>query len=152
MFVRLQSEPFDPGAEANAFLKGREAAGAFVSFVGTVRSTPENPIETLTLEHYPALAQKQITRFADKAMARFDLIDIGVIHRFGTMAPGDVIVIVLALSAHRQAAFDGANYVMDWLKTDAPFWKRETGPDGESWVAAKDVDDAAREKWRRTET
>ena len=152
MFVRLQSEPFDPGAETNAFLKDREAAGAFVSFVGTVRSTPENPIESMTLEHYPALAQKQIARFAAEALERFDLIDIGVIHRFGTMVPGEVIVIVLALSAHRQAAFDGANYVMDWLKTDAPFWKRETGPDGHGWVGAKAEDDAAREKWRRTET
>lgn len=147
MFVRLQSDPFDPGAETNAFLDGRAEAGAFVSFVGTVRSTPENPIETMTLEHYPALAQKQITRFAAEALERFALIDIGVIHRFGTMRPGEVIVIVMALSAHRQAAFDGANYVMDWLKTDAPFWKRETGPDGAAWVAAKDTDDAARDKW-----
>ena len=152
MFVRLQSDPFDPGAESNAFLDGRAEAGAFVSFVGTVRSTPDKPIETLTLEHYPALAQKQIERFANEAMARFDLVDIGVVHRFGTMRPGEVIVIVLALSAHRQAAFDGANYVMDWLKTDAPFWKREAGPVGTEWVAAKDEDDAARDKWHRDET
>ncbi len=149
MFVHLQSEPFDPGAETNAFLKDRDAAGAFVSFVGTVRSTPDKPIETMTLEHYPALAQKQIERFATEAMERFELIDIGVIHRFGTMRPGEVIVIVMALSAHRQAAFEGASYVMDWLKTDAPFWKRETGPGGSSeWVAARDEDDTARDRWR----
>jgi molybdopterin synthase catalytic subunit len=148
MFVRLQSEPFDPGVETNAFLKDRETAGALVSFVGTVRSTPERPITSMTLEHYPALAQKQITRFAKDALDRFGLIDIGVIHRFGTMRPGEVIVIVLALSAHRQAAFDGASYVMDWLKTDAPFWKRETGPNGATWVAAKAEDEDARNKWK----
>lgn len=148
MFVRLQSEPFDPGAETNAFLKDRAEAGAFVSFVGTVRSTPDKPVRTMTLEHYPALAQKQIERFASEAMARFDLIDIGVIHRFGPMTPGEVIVIVMALSAHRHAAFDGASYVMDWLKTDAPFWKRETGPDGTVWVDAKTEDDDARERWQ----
>jgi molybdopterin synthase catalytic subunit len=148
MFVRLQSDPFDPGAETNAFLAARSEAGAFVSFGGTVRSTAEKPVAALTLEHYPALAQKQIERFATKAISRFGLVDIGVIHRFGTLRPGEVIVMVMALSAHRQAAFDGANYVMDWLKTDAPFWKRETGPHGETWVDAKSEDDAARDKWK----
>ncbi len=108
-----------------------------VSFVGTVRSTPEVPVESLTLEHYPALAQKQIERFADEAVTRFGLVDLGVIHRFGTLRPGEVIVMVLALAGHRQAAFDGASYVMDWLKTDAPFWKRETGPEGARWVACQ---------------
>jgi len=148
MFVRLQSAPFDPGAEIAGFLKGREDTGALVTFTGTVRSTPGKPVKTLTLEHYPALAQKQIARFATQAMARFGLADIAVIHRFGTMNRGEVIVMVLALAAHRQAAFDGANYLMDWLKTDAPFWKREAGPDGETWVAAKAEDDTARDKWK----
>lgn len=147
MFVRLQSEPFDPGAETNAFVKGRTEAGGLVTFVGTVRSTPKNPVETLTLEHYPALAQAQIERFANEATERFNLIDIGVIHRFGTLPKGDVIVMVLALSEHRQAAFDGANYVMDWLKTDAPFWKREAGPKGDHWVEARQADDKARDRW-----
>lgn len=147
MFVRLQSEPFDPGAETNSFLNGRTEAGGLVTFVGTVRSTASNPVETLTLEHYPAMAQAQIERFANEAIERFNLIDIGVIHRFGTLPKGDVIVMVLALSEHRQAAFDGANYVMDWLKTDAPFWKREAGPKGDQWVAARDADDKARDRW-----
>lgn len=148
MFVRLQNEPFDPGTETNCFLAGREGVGALVSFVGTVRSTPNEPVQTLTLEHYPALAQKQIERFAQEAVDRFELIDIAVIHRFGTMQPGEGIVMVLALSGHRQAAFDGASFVMDWLKTDAPFWKREAGPDGTRWVAAKTEDDAARDRWK----
>jgi len=147
MFVRLQSEPFDPGRESNAFLDGREDAGAMVTFTGTVRSTPDHPVETLTLEHYPEMAQKQIERFAEEAMARFDLTDIGVIHRHGALNRGEVIVMVMALSPHRQAAFSGANYVMDWLKTDAPFWKQETGPDGSVWVEARDSDEAAKDKW-----
>jgi molybdopterin synthase catalytic subunit len=149
MFVRLQREPFDPGAETNIFLQANPAAGAHVNFVGTVRSTPEHPVTTLTLEHYPALAQKQITSFAQQAIERFDLTDIGVIHRFGTLHTGEVIVMVLASAAHRQQAFDGANFVMDWLKTDAPFWKQETGDGGTHWVDAKSADDTAKQKWRR---
>jgi molybdopterin synthase catalytic subunit len=148
VFVRLQSEVFDPGAETNAFLGSHKESGAFVSFVGTVRSTPQKPIATLTLEHYPALAQKQIERFAAEAISRFGLVDIGVIHRFGTLHAGEIIVIVMALSAHRQAAFDGASYVMDWLKTYAPFWKREEGPNGEAWVEAKSEDETARDRWK----
>lgn len=148
MFVRLQSEPFDPGAELNAFLADNPNTGAHVSFTGTVRSTADKPVQTLTLEHYPALAQKQLTQFAEQAMARFDLNNIGVIHRFGSMQVDEVIVMVIASAAHRQAAFDGANFVMDWLKTDAPFWKRETGPNGEQWVVAREADDTAKEKWR----
>ncbi len=149
MFVRLQAEPFDPGAETNAFLGENAETGAFASFVGTVRTTPAKPVETLTLEHYPAMAQKQIERFAEDARQRFGLSEIGVIHRYGTLKRGEVIVMVMAIATHRQAAFDGANYVMDWLKTDAPFWKKETGPDGESWVDARDADDAARDRWGR---
>lgn len=147
MFVRLQSEPFDPGVETNTFLQGHADTGALVTFIGNVRSTPDKPIETLTLEHYPALAQKQIERFAREAVEKFQLTDIGVIHRFGTLNRGDVIVMVLAIAPHRQAAFDGANYVMDWLKTDAPFWKCETGPNGTKWVDAKHHDDTAKNKW-----
>ncbi|WP_029040637.1 molybdenum cofactor biosynthesis protein MoaE [Cucumibacter marinus] len=146
--VRLQAEPFDPGAETNAFLKGREETGAFVSFVGTVRSTPDKPVTSLTLEHYPGMAEAQITRFAEEALERFKLTDIAAIHRFGTMKPGEVIVMVMALSPHRLAAFDGANFVMDWLKTDAPFWKKEAGPQGENWVEAKATDDTARDRWK----
>lgn len=147
--VRLQSEPFDPGAETNALLDEVQGVGAAVTFTGLVRSTPEQPVTSLTLEHYPDLAQKQIERFASDAAERFQLSNIIVIHRFGTMRVGEVIVQVMALAAHRQAAFDGANYVMDWLKTDAPFWKREETPHGVKWVEARAEDDAARDKWRK---
>ena len=137
LFVRLQSEPFDPGAETNAFLDGRDEAGAFVTFVGTVRSTPGEAGREPDPRALSSAGAKADHPLRQDAMARFDLLDIGVIHRFGTLLPGEVIVMVLALSAHRQAAFDGANYVMDWLKTDAPFWKRETGPDGSDWVGGQ---------------
>jgi molybdopterin synthase catalytic subunit len=147
MSVTLQSAPFDPGAELNNFIEKRNDSGAVVSFLGTVRSTKSNPVDTLTLEHYAPLAQKQIEGFAHQAMQKFDLLEIRVIHRFGTLARGEPIVLVLAASEHRQAAFDGANFVMDWLKTDAPFWKREHGPKGALWVSAKSKDDDAKEKW-----
>ena len=148
MHVTLQNEAFDPGANLNAFIAGRENAGAAVSFVGTVRSSANKPVETLTLEHYAVLAQRQIEKFVQQALTKFDLIDIQVTHRFGTLKRGDIIVQVLALSAHRQAAFDGANYVMDWLKTDAPFWKQEKSADGTHWVSSRAQDEAAKDKWR----
>ncbi len=147
--VRLQAEPFDPGAETNAFLTDTEGMGAAVTFTGLVRSTPGDPVQSLTLEHYPDLAQKQIERFAEQAIKRFELRNIIVIHRFGRMLPGEPIVQVMALAAHRQAAFDGANFVMDWLKTDAPFWKKEETSEGQNWVEARAADDAAKEKWRK---
>lgn len=147
--VRLQAEPFDPGAETNAFLEDITGMGAAVTFTGLVRSTPGDPVQSLTLEHYPDLAQKQIERFAEQASKRFELSNIIVIHRFGRMRPGEPIVQVMALAVHRQAAFDGANFVMDWLKTDAPFWKSEETSDGHKWVEARAADEAAKDKWRR---
>lgn len=148
MFVRLQSEPFDPGEELSAFMDKSGRDGAVVSFTGLVRSTPDRPVSALTLEHFPPLAQSQIERFAVEASERFALNEIGVIHRFGRLAVGDVIVMVMASARHRQAAFDGANYVMDWLKTDAPFWKKEETPEGTKWVEARAADDKAKDKWR----
>lgn len=149
MFVRLQQGRFDPGAEIGAFLKGRETTGGLVTFTGTVRSSPDRPVESLTLELYPELAHSQLERIAREAIDRFGLADLGVIHRFGTLKRGEVIVMVLALAAGRQAAFEAAGFVMDYLKTDAPFWKKERGPDGEAWVEARLIDDAARAKWEK---
>lgn len=148
MWVRIQQEPFDPGGESNAFFSSDGAAGATVTFTGLVRSTPDKPIEALILEHHPTMAKKQIERFATEAMNKFGLVNIAVIHRFGEMKIGEVIVQVMASSPHRQAAFDGANYVMDWLKTDAPFWKQEVTAKGTKWVEHRQADDAAREKWQ----
>ncbi|HHG89058.1 MAG TPA: molybdenum cofactor biosynthesis protein MoaE [Devosia sp.] len=147
MIVRLQSETFDPGAESNAFLSGTEAAGAAVTFTGLVRSTPDNPILSMTLEHYPALAQSQLEKISKQAFERFSLIKLTTIHRYGTLAPGEPIVQVMTLAGHRKAAFEGAQFLMDYLKTGAPFWKKERSATGENWVAAKTADDSAKERW-----
>lgn len=148
MWVRIQSEHFDAGNETRAFSPTDGSAGAIVTFTGHVRSTKQKPITALILEHHPTMAQKQIEHFASEAMSKFELIDIGVIHRFGELKVGEEIVQVMAASAHRQAAFDGANYVMDWLKTDAPFWKKEVTTGGSAWVEHRTIDDNAREKWQ----
>lgn len=147
MTVRVQAEPFDPGAELNAFLTKSAGSGAAVSFTGVVRSLPDDPISALTLECYVELALNQLDAIVAQASTRFGLLDTLVIHRFGRMLPGEPIMQVMTLASHRQAAFDGAQFLMDYLKTDAPFWKQETTPDGTRWVEAKDADDAAKARW-----
>ena len=147
MVVRVSPEPFDPGAETNAFLAAGQGAGAAVTFTGVVRSKPDDPITALTLECYPELAINQLTSILDQAQTRFGLLAASVIHRYGTLAPGEPIVQVMTLAPHREAAFRGAEFLMDYLKTDAPFWKQETGPNGTHWVEAKAEDDAARARW-----
>lgn len=149
MSVRIQSEPFDPGAETNAFLEHAAGAGAAVTFTGLVRSRPGDPVSTLTLESYPELAIAQIGKAVAEAVTRFGLIRVSVIHRYGAMKVGEPIVQVMTLAPHRQAAFDGASFLMDYLKTDAPFWKKEATPVGERWVEARPEDDDARNKWNR---
>lgn len=148
MFVRLQSEIFNAGDELNAFTAQQHQLGAVATFTGLVRSTDEHPIDSLTLEHYPPLAQKQLEDIALDAIARFELIDVGIIHRFGEMKPADPIVQVMAISLHRQAAFDAASYVMDYLKINAPFWKKEKYAENEAWVDAHIKDDLAINKWK----
>lgn len=148
MTVRIQTEPFDPGAETNAFLAESAGAGAAVTFTGLVRSRPEAPVETLTLECYPELAVNQIEAMIAEATRRFDLLGATVIHRYGTLPANDPIVQVMTLAPHRQAAFAAAEFLMDYLKTDAPFWKKEATPEGERWVEAKDEDNAARDRWQ----
>lgn len=147
MTVRVTPEPFDPGAEVNAFLAASAGAGAAVTFTGVVRSKPGDPITSLTLECYPELAVNQLTDIVAQATTRFGLLAVTVIHRYGTLAPGEPIVQVMTLSPHRDAAFKGAEFLMDYLKTGAPFWKQETGPDGTHWVEAKTEDDAAKARW-----
>src|SRR5215217_1727308 len=147
MVVRVSTAPFDPGAETNAFLASGQGAGAAVTFTGVVRSSPHDPITALTLECYPDLAVNQLTSIIEQATARFGLLAATVIHRYGTLAPGEPIVQVMTLSPHRDAAFKGAAFLMDYLKTDAPFWKQETGPAGTRWVEAKAEDDTAKARW-----
>jgi molybdopterin synthase catalytic subunit len=149
MAVRVQTAAFDPGAESNAFLAEAEGAGAVVTFTGLVRSEARRPVSTLTLECYPELAVNQIGGMVAQAIERFALLDAAVIHRYGVLSAGEPIVQVMTLASHRAVAFAAAEFLMDYLKTDAPFWKKERSPDGEErWVEARADDDVARARWK----
>lgn len=147
--IRVTSAPFDPGAEANRFQAAHTEAGAMVTFTGLVRSRPDDPIIALVLECYEELAENELAAIRDAAIDRFGLLDAGVIHRHGRLIPGETIMMVMTLAPHRQAAFEGAEFLMDYLKTDAPFWKQEETASGLRWVEAKPADDAARNRWTR---
>ncbi len=146
--VRVQREDFELQAEIDRLTDGRRDIGAVVTFSGLCRDEG-GTLGALELEHYPGMAEAEIARIANLAIERFELLGLTAIHRYGKIAPGENIVLVIAAAPHRQAAFDGANFVMDFLKTSAPFWKKEHGKDGEEggWVSARDADDAARGKW-----
>ncbi len=147
--IRVQAQDFDPTAEARLLTREDAGIGAVVTFTGLCRDEG-GALSALELEHYPGMAEAEMTRIARLAIERFDLRGLTAIHRYGKIATGDNIVLVIAASSHRQAAFDGANFVMDYLKTAAPFWKKEHGTDGTAggWVSAKDADESAKEKWR----
>ncbi len=147
-FVKVQREDFDLQTEIDRLTNGRHDIGAVVTFTGLCRDEA-GTLGALELEHYPGMAEAEITRIANLAIKRFELLGLTAIHRYGKIAPSENIVLVIAAAPHRQAAFDGANFVMDFLKTSAPFWKKEHGRDGAEggWVSAKDADDAARDKW-----
>ena len=154
--VRLQSEDFDAGAEARRLAAGRTDIGAIVTFTGICRGEENGaPIAALTLEHYPEMAQAEIARQVETAQARWSLLGLRVIHRFGRIEPGAEIVLVVTASSHRHDAFAAAEFLMDYLKTRAPFWKQveQAGADtGEkSWVAAKQSDESAAERWVNAE-
>jgi molybdopterin synthase catalytic subunit len=146
--IRLQREPFDLAAEAAKLAAGRTDIGAVVTFTGICR-VDENgeAIAALTLEHYPGMAEAEIARHVDEALARWPLLGVTVVHRHGRIAPGEPIVLVLTASSHRQAAFAAAEFLMDYLKTRAPLWKQVEKPSGKNWVDAKATDDAAADRW-----
>ncbi len=146
--VRIQREDFDAAAEARALSAGRADVGALVSFVGLCRDEG-GTLAALEIEHYPAMAEAEIARVVEEAEARWPLIGVVAIHRYGAIAPGEQIVMVATASAHRGAAFAAAEMLMDYLKTRAPFWKRARLRDGstQGWVEAKSADDAAAERW-----
>ncbi len=149
MDLRVQHEAFDLGRETASLLARCPEAGAVASFLGVVRSNAERPIVALTLEHYPAMTRPAMERIAAEAMTRFRLLGCTVIHRVGRLLPGEPIVLVLAAAPHRQDALDGTGYLIDWLKTAAPFWKSEERPGGVTeWVAARETDDAAAARWQ----
>lgn len=146
--VRVQPEDFDIAAETTRITAGRHDVGAVVTFSGLCRDE-DGRLAALELEHYPGMAEAEILRVCRLAAERWPLKGLTAVHRFGKIAPGENIVLVVAASSHRQAAFDAANFVMDFLKTSAPFWKKEHGLDGTEggWVSARDSDDAAAKKW-----
>jgi molybdopterin synthase catalytic subunit len=147
--IRVQAALFDAGEELARLHEAGCEAGAIASFVGVVRSTPAHPIIAMVLEHYPAMTAKAIGRIADQAEARFGLLSCTVIHRHGRLGVGEPIVFVGAAAAHRQAALNAVGFLMDWLKTGAPFWKQEIMEDGRTlWVSAKTEDDAAAKRWQ----
>ncbi|MGH8713460.1 MAG: molybdopterin synthase catalytic subunit MoaE [Casimicrobiaceae bacterium] len=148
MGIRVQTEDFDVGREI-ALLRGADArVGAVASFVGIVRDLNDAAtVRTLTLEHYPGMTEKALSRIVDEARQRWSIYDALVIHRVGELAPTDQIVLVAVSSAHRGDAFAACAFIMDYLKTQAPFWKKERTPDGERWVEARASDDAAAARW-----
>ena len=147
MAIRVQREDFDLGAELAALRAGRADIGALVSFTGLVRSDGDH-VGGMELEHYPGMTEKALAKIEAEAQARWPLQASLVIHRFGVLAPGAQIMMVATASAHRQAAFAAAEFLMDYLKSRAPFWKKETGAEGARWVEARTTDEAALQRWR----
>ncbi len=151
MFVRVQTEDFDIAREVAVLTDGRTDIGAVVTFTGTVRGTAGGrAIRSMTLEHYPGMTEAELKRISMAAHDRWPLQGSRIIHRVGTLVPGENIVLVVTASAHRHAAFDAATFLMDYLKTDAPFWKKETLSDGTGhWVDARETDRVALARWQR---
>ena len=148
--VRVQAEPFDVAAETERLTAGRTDIGAVVAFTGLCRAEAGR-LSALELEHYPGMAEEEIERTAREAIARWPLFGVTAIHRYGVIRPGEPIVVVITTSSHRVAAFEAAEFLMDFLKTRAPFWKKEIGRDGSAgdWVDAREADDLAAAKWGR---
>ena len=147
--VRVQAEDFDVGRELESLTHGRTDVGGLASFIGLVRKTNDGQaIQGMTLEHYPGMTEKALEDICAQAHGRWDLIDTLVIHRVGPLVPGDRIVLVGVASAHRGQAFEACEFIMDYLKTRAPFWKREDTAEGSRWVEARASDDVAAERWK----
>lgn len=146
MAVRVQAEAFDPGAELNGFAAGISASGAVVTFSGVVRDVAGG-LQAMEIEHYPGMTEKALAAIEAEAMARWDLESALVIHRYGRLAPGEVIMMVATAARHRVAAFEAAEFLMDYLKSRAPFWKKEITAHSSDWVDARAVDEAALDRW-----
>jgi molybdopterin synthase catalytic subunit len=149
--IRIQEADFDIAREISSLTKGRTDIGAVVSFSGICRGSEDGAsIAALTLEHYPGMAEAEITRHAETAMSRWPLSGISIIHRVGRITPGENIVLVLTASQHRQAAFEAAEFLMDYLKANAPFWKRVDDAGGTNWIDARDQDEDAASRWTKS--
>lgn len=150
MSVRIQNEDFDAGEEIARLRRSDPSIGAVASFIGQVRDVNDDAsVGTLTLEHYPGMTEKALAAIIDKARTRWDFHDALIIHRIGTLKPLDQIVMVAVAGSHRGECFAACEFIMDYLKTEAPFWKKEQTPQGERWVDARSSDDAARERWEQ---
>lgn len=150
MSVRVQHEDFDIGAEITRLRLARPDIGAVASFIGQVRDVNHGAqVSAMTLEHYPGMTEKALTGILENAKARWDIFDALIIHRIGALQPTDQIVLVAVTGAHRGEVFAACEFIMDYLKTEAPFWKKEETPDGTRWVDANTGDDAARQRWEK---
>lgn len=148
--IRVQREDFDVGSELEALTRGKTGIGGVTSFVGLVRDMAgDKHIGAMTLEHYPGMTERRLAAIEEEARRRWPLDAVLIIHRYGRLEPGERIVLVAAASAHRQAAFDACQFLIDWLKTEAPFWKLEETPEGPRWVDAQASDDEAARRWRK---
>ena len=147
MVVRVQEAAFDLGAEVQAFALNCNGAGAVVNFTGIVRNTPDGNLDRMEMEHYPGMTESALAGIEAKAVKRWNLKDSLIIHRYGILRPGEMIMMVATAAPHRVDAFEAAQYLMDYLKSRAPFWKKEFTTDGAQWVAAKDVDEDALSRW-----
>lgn len=147
MAVHVHENAFDQGAALNVFAEGLSGAGAIVSFTGITRDVAEGDLEAMEIEHYPGMTERALNAIRAQAMERFGLIDALVIHRHGRLAPGETIMMVATAAPHRRDAFEAADFLMDYLKSRAPFWKREVTARGAEWVAAKDEDETALNRW-----
>ncbi len=149
MKISVQTAPFDLNAEVAALYAANPKVGAVATFLGLVRDVNEGDgVATLTLEHYPGMTEKALAKIVDEAQGRWDILDCTVIHRVGELKPTEPIVLVAVASSHRQGAFAACAFIMDYLKTQAPFWKKEVTPQGERWVEARESDDAAAARWQ----
>ena len=147
--IRVQREDFDVGREIASLAEGRRQVGAVVSFVGLVRDIADGQeVGAMTLEHYPGMTERELGAIVEEAKRRWALDAVLVVHRHGRLEPGERIVLCVTSSAHRQAAFEACMFLVDWLKTRAPFWKREETPQGPRWVEARASDDEAAERWQ----
>lgn len=152
MKIRVQTEPFDLAAEQAALYRGRPEVGAVASFIGITRNRNDGQgVSAMTLEHYPGMTERALERIATEARSRWDLLDVTIIHRVGELQPTDPIVLVAVAAAHRGDAFAACEFIMDYLKTRAPFWKKEVTPEGERWVDARATDEEAAQRWAQSE-
>ncbi|MEM5520383.1 molybdenum cofactor biosynthesis protein MoaE [Sulfitobacter sp. AS59] len=147
MHISVQQGAFDLGAVSAEFARGHTDMGAIVTFTGIVRDLPDDPLQAMEIEHYPGMTESALRGMAEQAIERFSLGDALVIHRYGTLVPGEMIMMVATAARHRKDAFEAAEFLMDYLKSRAPFWKREITKSGSEWVASKDEDEDALARW-----